>query len=356
VAVGDKGDKIPALDGLRGISIGLVLLAHLTGTRDVATGARLFDLDSLGTLGVRIFFVISGFLITLLLLQERARTGSISLPRFYLRRALRIFPAAYFYMGVVFLAAALGLLVLAPGDRLHALTYTVNYHHLRSWYVSHLWSLSVEEQFYLIWPALLLLFGARGALWLAFGLVVAAPQIRMAIWLHWPERRIEIGEAFTTIGDAIATGCLLAGLRARLGQSGRYLGFLRSPWFVAVPLLVVVANAFQRYPAIDFLFGETLMNVAIALTIDRCVRVSGDWVRRLLDSPPLAGLGVLSYSLYLWQEPFLNRFSHSPATLFPFNLMLALAAAAASHYFVERPFLRWRQRLRRAHPVRAEGG
>ena len=232
-------------------------------------------------------------------------------------------------------------------DRLHALTYTVNYHHLRSCQVSHLWSLSVEEQFYLVWPAMLLMFGARGGLWLAFALVVAAPFVRMGIWIYLPERRIEIGEAFSTIGDAIATGCLLAGTRARLAESERYLRYLRSPGFGFVPLLVVAANAFQHYPAIDFLAGQTIMNVAIALTIDRCVRVDGDWVRRLLESRPLALLGTLSYSLYLWQEPFLNRFSRSEVTQFPFNLLLALAAASASHYLVERPLLRWRQRLRR---------
>ena len=341
------GDKIPALDGLRGISIGMVLLAHLSGTRDLATGARLPDLDSLGNLGVRVFFVISGYLITLLLLQERAATGRISLPRFYLRRLVRIFPAAYLYMGILFALAALGLVVLAPYDRLHALSYTVNYHHLRSWYVSHLWSLSVEEQFYLLWPAVLLLFGTRQGLGLAFALVLAAPCIRMGIWIFRPSRRIEIGEAFTTIGDALATGCLLAGLRERLGRSERYLGCLRSPWFAAVPLLVFVANAFQHYPAIDFLAGQTLMNLAIALTIDRCVRISGDWVRRLLDSRLLAGMGVLSYSLYLWQEPFLNRFSREVVTWFPLNLMLTFATAAGSHFLVERPLLKLRQRLRR---------
>ena len=342
------GDKIPALDGLRGISIAMVLLAHLSGTRDLATGARLPDLDALGNLGVRVFFVISGYLITLLLLQERAATGRISLSRFYLRRLVRIFPAAYLYMGILFAFAALGFVVLAPYDRLHALTYTVNYHHLRSWYVSHLWSLSVEEQFYLLWPAVLLLLGTRKGLGLAFALILLAPCIRMGIWLYWPERRIEIGEAFSTIGDALATGCLLAGLRERLGRSERYLRCLRSPWFAVVPLLVFGANAFQHYPAIDFLVGETVMNLAIALTIDRSVRVSGDWARRLLESRLLVGMGVLSYSLYLWQEPFLNRFSRAEVTWFPLNLLLTFAAAAGSHFLVERPLLKLRQRLRRA--------
>ena len=141
---------------------------------------------------------------------------------------------------------------------------------------------------------------------------------------------------------------MLAGWRARLGQSESYLRFLRSPWFVLVPLLVVAANAVQHYAVLDFLFGQTIMNVAIALTIDRCVRIDGDWVRRLLESRPLSTLGVLSYSLYLWQEPFLNRFSRSGVTLFPLNLLLTFAAASASHYLVERPLLQLRQRLRRA--------
>ncbi len=324
----------------------MVLLAHLSGTREITSGARLFDLDSLGGLGVRVFFVISGFLITLLLLQERAATGRLSLPRFYLRRGLRIFPAAYLYMATMFLLAAAGVLVLAPGDRLHALTYTVNYHHLRSWYVSHLWSLSVEEQFYLVWPALLLVLGTRGGLGAAFGLVLLAPLARVALWVYWPERRIEIGEAFSTIGDAIATGCLLAGLRAWLGRRATYLRLLRSPWFVVVPAIVLGANAFQNYPAIDFTVGETVMNLGIALSIDRCVRISDDRVRRLLESRPLVVLGTLSYSIYLWQEPFLNRFSGSPVALFPVNLLLTFAAAAASHLLVERPLLRLRRRLR----------
>jgi peptidoglycan/LPS O-acetylase OafA/YrhL len=90
------------------------------------------------------------------------------------------------------------------------------------------------------------------------------------------------------------------------------------------------------------------MNLAIALTIDRSVRVSGDWARRLLDSRLLVSMGVLSYSLYLWQEPFLNRFSRGEVTCFPINLLLTFGAAAASHYLVERPLLKLRQRLRRA--------
>lgn len=338
--------RVPCLDGLRGISVCFVLLAHLSGTRELTSGARLPELYGLGNLGVRVFFVISGFLITLLLLRERAKTGRISLSRFFLRRALRILPAAFLYIGVVLLLGGLGLLVLAPGDRLHALTYTVNYHHLRSWYVSHLWSLSVEEQFYLLWPALLVLVGTRRGLALAAALIVAAPLIRTGMWIFTPERRIEIGEAFSTIGDALATGCLLAGLQDWLAAKPAYLRFLRSGWFAVVPLLGIAANAGQNYMLIDCLVGQTVLNLAIALCIDRCRRLPDGRVGRLLETRPLAGLGVLSYSLYLWQEPFLNRFARSPLTAFPLNLLLVFAAAVASYRLIERPLLAWRHRLR----------
>jgi peptidoglycan/LPS O-acetylase OafA/YrhL len=121
---------------------------------------------------------------------------------------------------------------------------------------------------------------------------------------------------------------------------------LRSGWFVIVPLLGIAANAGQNYALIDCLVGQTGLNLAIALCIDRCRRLPDGRVGRLLETRPLAGLGVLSYSLYLWQEPFLNRFARSPLTAFPLNLLLVFAAAVASYALIERPLLAWRHRLR----------
>ena len=141
----------PSLDGLRAFSIVLVLIAHVSLQYP---WLRRF-VEHVGNYGVRIFFVISGFLITGLLLKELTKTGRISLKSFYIRRTLRIFPAFYVYVLTVVILAWAGILILLPGDLLHAVTYTMNYHMVRSWWLNHMWSLSVEEQFYLLWPTVL---------------------------------------------------------------------------------------------------------------------------------------------------------------------------------------------------------
>ena len=147
--------RLPSLDGLRAISIFLVLLGHAGGTHGLV---RLdLGIGDYAHLGVVVFFVISGFLITRLLLSEHAKKGQVSLQRFYTRRALRLFPASYTYIACITLLWLSGILHLEPRDLWHAVTYTVNYLPGRTWQVGHLWSLSVEEQFYLLFPVLLIL-------------------------------------------------------------------------------------------------------------------------------------------------------------------------------------------------------
>jgi peptidoglycan/LPS O-acetylase OafA/YrhL len=122
-------NRIPGLDGLRAVSILFVLSGHLVGN----------PFGDLANLGVRVFFVISGYLITLLLIREEGKTGTVSLRQFYARRALRIFPASYSLVLVVTAAYILGVIDLHRGDLLHAYTYTMNYSVDRSWWLGHLW-------------------------------------------------------------------------------------------------------------------------------------------------------------------------------------------------------------------------
>ena len=159
--------RIPSLDGLRAIAIGLVVFGHLCGTSNFFPRSTFAPLGDFGVFGVRVFFVISGFLITFLMLDEIEATGTVSLKRFYLRRSLRIFPASYVFILFVFLSSRLGWPTLLPGDLFHAVTYTVNYDKHTSWEVGHLWSLSVEEQFYCWWPAAMRVLGSRRSLKLA---------------------------------------------------------------------------------------------------------------------------------------------------------------------------------------------
>lgn len=121
--------RFPSLDGLRAVSILFVIAHHLMGAAGTpaSIGAVAHAL-ALGTLGVRIFFVISGFLITSLLLGERTNTGAISLARFYVRRTMRIFPPFYAYVAAIALLELGGIIATNPGDYLHAATYTMNYH------------------------------------------------------------------------------------------------------------------------------------------------------------------------------------------------------------------------------------
>jgi peptidoglycan/LPS O-acetylase OafA/YrhL len=333
--------RIPSLDGLRALSIAFVLLAHATHG---LTGLRV--IGRMAPFGVRVFFVISGYLITSLLLKEEEKTGTISLRFFYLRRTLRIFPPFYVFIGVVALGAALGWFTLERYDLLAALTYTTNYHHHRAWNLGHAWSLAVEEQFYLLWPFLVKYLGSGRASRVAFGAVVICPFLRFGLLLFAPDFRLGIGETFPTVADQIATGCLLACYRGRIAGSPRLLAFLRGRAFWLVPALAVLA-AQAPSAKLDSLIWQSISNVGIAFLIWRVVDNSGEWAGRFLNARPIVFIGVLSYSLYLWQQPFFNSDSRLAVARFPMNVVMTLLLALASYYVIERPALRFRTRIER---------
>jgi peptidoglycan/LPS O-acetylase OafA/YrhL len=332
--------RIPSLDGLRAVSILMVLASHASGTRNAPFAIPLAEL------GVRIFFSISGYLITTLLLAELERAGDISLRRFYLRRTLRIFPAYYTYVCAILLAAAVGWVALWPGDALHAFTYTTNYHSHRAWWLGHSWSLAVEEQFYLIWPALLVLVGARRGLAVAAGFVLAAPALRLVDWYAMPSWHAMQGESFWTIGDSVALGCVLAMVRPRLAAITSWQAFQRSWWFWLVPICGVASYLLaRRFNLLSLALLQTITGVCVIACIDWTIRSPAHPIGRALNCRPLAFVGALSYSLYLWQQPFLNRHSDSVVAIFPLNLAFTFLAALASYYLVEQPMLRLRGKI-----------
>ena len=348
--------RIPSLDGLRSISITLVLVSHLAGTKNFPISAAQGNALGLGEFGVVVFFVISGFLITGLLLDEAARKGTVDLGRFYLRRTLRIFPPYYAFLICLLIAGALGSVSLNPSDGWRAATYTANYDLGRSWYVGHTWSLSVEEQFYLLWPAVLLLARTRRAILIAAAVVLAAPAIRIGEWMLLRQYGDGIGHRFETIFDAIAIGCVLAGVRSKLHQTTWYPRLLASPAFVIVPIAAVGGNLLHDHPLASFGLGMTITHVGIALCIDWCVTFHEGRVGRVLNSAPFVYVGVLSYSLYLWQQPFLNRGFESVVTAFPLNILIVMALALMSYYVIERPSLALRKSVERAWSGRTARG
>ncbi|MFZ4860066.1 MAG: acyltransferase family protein [Desulfuromonadaceae bacterium] len=327
--------RIPCLDGIRAISISLVLLAHFIGTVGQDVPKWILPFTKMGNLGVRIFFVISGFLITTLLISEYKKTGTISLLKFYFNRTFRIFPAFYAFIFAILIASALGFISLKEGDLLHAVTYTTNYHHDRAWELGHLWSLAVEEQFYLLWPAMFLLFGMRGALFCSTAYLVIGPVVRVLTWKYFPDDRIGIGESFETIADAIATGCVFGFIKTKLGENDLFTR-IQSSGITVVGLicLIVTLDHFGGSISIMYPIGQTILNLSIVLFIDWCLRNSTSYLGKFLEARPLVFVGVLSYSLYLWQQPFLIKHSSAFVTSAPINIVIVFFCALLSYYLV----------------------
>ena len=340
----EKSSRIPSLDGLRAVSLCLVLFGHLCGTSGFLPRSAGSVVGDLGNLGVRVFFVISGFLITTLLIDEFDQSGGISLRRFYLRRTMRIFPAFYAYIATMAAAGALGWVRLLPGDLPHAVTYTSNYHEHQSWLTGHLWSLSVEEQFYLLWPFVFAFGGVPLAKRIAIITILIAPLCRTVMLVGLPETRWGIGSWFPTIADSIAAGCLLALWKPRLERSCRYTGLLGSRWFSLIPVAALAMNM-KAGGRLQVAMIETILNLAICLIIHRVICIPHSFSSRFLNTRPLSLAGTMSYSVYLWQQPFLDRFASSLLQTFPLNLILAILCGAASFYLVEAPMLRLRARL-----------
>lgn len=347
ITLQDSG-RIPSLDGLRAVSILLVLFSHLLGTQYFFGRDLLRFTGDLGNLGVRCFFVISGFLITTLLLSELDSSGGISLKRFYLRRTLRIFPAFYACLVTIALLQLIGFVQLNRNDLFYAGTYTINYRTAleRSWNLGHMWSLSVEEQFYLLWPATLWVLGKRKGLFAAGLVICLVPLIRIGTWKFFPEWVPGIKWQFQTVCDSLAIGCLLAGIKPWLEKQAWLEKMLASNVMLLLPFAAVFMNFYiSGRPRLNFLLGQSFINLCLALFIYHCVRHPGQWVGKFLNLRPAVVIGVLSYSIYLWQQLFLNHYSSAFICKFPVNIILTFIAAWLSYSWVERPFLNLRKKL-----------
>ena len=172
-------------------------------------------------------------------------------------------------------------------------------------------------------------------------------MIRMGVWYFAPEQREGLGTEFHTIADALATGCLLAGFRDRLANV-RILVALRTRFAFLLVICILAFNESGYIPRLYHAVGESVMNVLIAVLIAWCIRSHRQLPAKVLDSRAFRIGGTLSYSLYLWQQPFLNRHSSALICSFPLNVILAVLMAAVSYVVVERPFLALKNRVGRA--------
>ena len=345
---GLKESQLAGLDGMRAIGAFLVVFYHF-GIPYVSGG-----------LGVLMFFVLSGFLITWLLLRENDERGVVSLRKFYIRRSLRIFPAFYCYAAVLFAVILIRHTPWVPAQALAALLYCSNYY--QAFYgdpntgFSHTWSLAIEEQFYLLWPmAFLALRGNYKSMsrFLAGAIVVIWIYREVLVWVF----RVHQGyiyEAFDTRADHLLIGCLLAvALRAKLVP--KFWSWITGrPWAAAVTAgLLALSNlgeaayGYQYRDGVSFIVNPVLTAIWIAQLI--ALRNSPWW--SWMSWAWIRYLGRISYSVYLYQQLLIGV----PKKLLPdyggiwqlsATVALIVAVASLSHYFVERPFLRLKERFK----------
>lgn len=358
---------IPPLDGLRGFAVLVVMLYHL----EMPFGSLM--LFGGGLMGVDIFFVLSGFLITSLLMQEWESKGSIDMRRFYQRRALRLLPAVLFLL--IALAVTLGIAALLS-DRAHneardalknipsALFYFANWvQALDLWDMGLLrmtWSLSIEEQFYLIWPFLLRFLLGRGvrpsrllALTLtAAGLSALWRMVLTVAGASW--ERVYFGS--DTRADAILIGCSL-GLIATSGWlPSSEIAKQRIRQLAVLGAIGIAGSMIFGMGQLYFFGGLTAVALATAAIITHFILSPQSRIASLFSAQPLIWLGKRSYGLYLWHSLLFLAISMyiSPALFGEenvdesgFNLISRVAAfwisllvALLSYTFIEQPFLR----------------
>lgn len=318
-----------------------------------------------GDLGVRTFFIISGLLITWLVLRESEARGLVSLRNFYARRALRILPVYCAFLGVVALLQYLTPFRQSGGQWMANLTFTTglfSWGGSGSWTTGHLWSLAVEEQFYIVWPLLFvgLMLARRERL--ALGLlalpVLAAPVCRVIGYAELAPTEwqgVFSKYAFTTNFDALAIGCAAAILFfrhrdsvSRMVSSHPRLLVVGALLFVVVPY---VLSGFLLAGVFTVPFGSTLQSLGTVMLMLQSIVQPDRGFYRVLNIGIVAWVGTLSYSLYIWQQLFCSN----PAWFgwdnvwwmtWPGWLLATLLAACASFYLLERPLMGLRERFR----------
>lgn len=325
--------RIPTLDGWRGIAIILVIWDHFQRSFFGDVYHQIPWLGA-GKHGVTIFFVLSGYLITSLLLTE----DKINLRAFYVRRFFRLMPCAWTYLITV---AVVGVLVnqkLIGIDALAALLCVRNYfgaYHSGAFYMNpaftaHFWSLSIEEQFYMAWPAVLLIAGRKRALWLALAAIAGVATFRFYNWQAYST--LEFGVRTEVRIDALLVGCVAALLLQFVPLREWLRARSQLMFWSATP---VAAWCMYRYHTLIPLQES----VAFAMLMVATSLNPTTLVARILEWKHLKIVGTISYSLYIWQEIFLQpNWIQLGACLLPL-------AALVSYILIERPFIKIGHRL-----------
>lgn len=341
---------LPALDGMRAVAILLVVLSHF-GLNVVLPGG----------FGVTLFFFISGFLITRLLIAEVNGNGEVAIGAFYVRRFIRLGPALLVNIGLV---TVLYLLLGEPTSKwevLAGLFYVMNYYYVLGGAMplplGTLWSLAVEEHYYAVYPWLFALGWRRPLRFLA-GLAIASVAVlalRVLFAALWPDTIWQHYYRTDTRIDSILYGAMFACL-LELVRFDRFIRAIGGTAGFVAGIVLLLFTFVYRDPVFRETVRYSVQGVAL-IPVLYAVLFNPRFapLRRLLELPPMVLLGRLSYSLYLWHEVVLSVMPKVlPGTLWSLYLVqlpLCFVIAAASYYGVERPFLTLRKAFRRERPA-----
>ena len=339
--------QIPTITGIRAVSVALVVLYH----------SKILWIP--GGLGVLMFFVISGFLITWLLLKEDQFRGDICLKQFYVRRVLRICPAYYIYIVVlVCLLSVLNKHVNWPQTRA-SLLYVTNYYQAiygdPNTGLSHTWSLGIEEQFYLIWPILFLKLRRRPKLLTqtAIALIVGVWVYRCLLKFVFHVWQGYFYEAFDTRMDHLLIGCLLAILLFHHGAATVWTLFCGRPMVTVITVLCLAVSVLAESKWQDLYrdtWGFAINPLLCGLLIPQLISLRSAVLVRWLEFTPIRYVGSISYSIYLYQQIVLEPVRHLLKAL-PDALQIAasiavlIGIASCSYWLIEKPFLRLKTSL-----------
>jgi peptidoglycan/LPS O-acetylase OafA/YrhL len=342
--------QIPSLDGLRAVAVLLVIFHHL-GIRFAPHGR-----------GVLTFFVLSGFLITWLLLKESDRNESISVHNFYVRRILRIFPAFYVFWTLHVLVSLLArgkLSASAIADYVSAFFYVSNYWHAISrsmyHYIGHTWALSIEEQFYLIWPWIFVAFhkDLRKFTRVLVAIIFLVDVYRLVLFFGFHASDDWLTFTFDSRVDHLLVGCLLAVLLNR-GVLTRFWNFLISRlWISAVTFGLItgsIALAFHYGPTYKYAAGFVLDPLLTAVFLVQVMALGNTWLWGWLNWRITRYCGRISYGMFLYHV-FANELvrhflvHRSIFLVAPAAVALAVLMGTCSYYLIEIRFLRAKSRF-----------
>jgi peptidoglycan/LPS O-acetylase OafA/YrhL len=329
---------MPSLDGFRAVAAFSVIAFH--GGFDTRTD------------GVTGFYVLSGFLITTLLMREWGRSQTVSLRNFYLRRTLRIFPAYYCFILFSWATDYVRGVRWTTGLLASAVGYMVNYYNAVLGHphtsIAHAWSLAIEEQFYLLWPLIFIALARRGmrvAQSLLVGLILGSVAWRIFLYLAADVGKAHFYNAFDSRFDNLLIGCLLA----LLAQQDWFQPVARKlaarAWYPLVTIggLFVVQQAFEATMA-RYLLSFTLYSALIAVLLVQLMLVSRSAAWRWLDSTPMRYLGAISYPTYLYHVKALGLVGiflpGESLTRLLLGTLITYGMASFSYHCIEQPFLR----------------